>query len=286
MLKVSKRFIIIAVQEVIMEINENIYKPEFNLLEDAYLGNKILLQSKLFFLANMAQKEKWDYRDNSEKPILYNFLCYTYDRIKQENKIEISTDKDKMCFNTGLLTENGADIYAYFVKNTNKLAKENQNWFLYGFKQRTDPEMRNFQKYPDIADYFTEPADFIYDKKLSINIDYDHIIDDNYDRFVEIGLTDKYMISGLLENAVKKIVDKVKRNYKLAIPQYYTDKQSGKSKIQLLLPLFMQSRDVADLAIVVDKGEYDYVGKTILTLEWAYVNSRRIVRPDVDWLKI
>lgn len=90
----------------------------------------------------------------------------------------------------------------------------------------------------------------------------------------------------ILWNAVKKIVDKVKRNYKLAIPQYYTDKQSGKSKIQLLLPLFMQSKDVADLALVVDKGEYDYVGKTILTLEWAYVNSRRIVRPDVDWLKI
>ena len=48
----------------------------------------------------------------------------------------------------------------------------------------------------------------------------------------------------------------------------------------------MQSKDIADLALVVDKGEYDYVGKTILTLEWAYVNSRRIVRPDVDWLKI
>lgn len=70
------------------------------------------------------------------------------------------------------------------------------------------------------------------------------------------------------------------------IPQYYTDKTTGHSKIQLLLPLFLQSKDVADLALVVDKGEYSYVGKTILTLEWAYVNSRRIVRPDVDWLKI
>lgn len=58
------------------------------------------------------------------------------------------------------------------------------------------------------------------------------------------------------------------------------------SKIQLLLPLFLQSKDVADLALVVDKGTYNYVGKTILTIEWAYVNSRRIVRPDVDWLRI
>lgn len=113
---------------------------------------------------------------------------------------------------------------------------------------------------------------FIYDKAMELTIDYDHIIDDNYERFVSVGLTDKYMINGLLENAVKKIVDKVKRNYKLAIPQYYTDKSTKKAKIQLLLPLFLQSRDVADLALVVDKGEYNYVGKTILTIEWAYVN--------------
>lgn len=269
-----------------MGIIENNYKPEFNLLDDAYLGNKSLLQSKLDYLANVAQKEKWDYRGNSEKQILYNYICYTYDRIKQEDKIEISPDCKHMCFNTGLLTEYGADIYAYFVNNKNENAKENQKWFLYGFKQRTDSEMRCFQKYPDIADYFTEPEDFIFNKKMTIHIDYEHIIDDNYDRFVELGITEKYLISALLENAVKKIENKVKRNYKLAIPQYYTDKQSGKSKIQLLLPLFLQSKDVADLALVVDKGEYDYVGKTILTLEWAYVNSRRIVRPDVDWLRI
>lgn len=269
-------------------MEETVYscKPEFNLLADAYLGSKILLLSKLNFLAGMAQKEPWDYHGNTEKHILYNYICYTYDRIKQENKTEVTTDGEGMCFNTGLLTENGADIYAYFVKNTNTRAKDNQKWFLYGFKQRTDSEMRNFRSYPEIADYFTQPADFIYDKKLSINIDYDHIIDDNYDRFVEIGLTEKYTISALLENAVKKITEKVKRNYKLAIPQYYTDKQTGISKIQLLLPLFLQSKDIADLALVVDKGEYAYVGKTILTLEWAYVNSRRIVRPDVDWLRI
>jgi hypothetical protein len=269
-----------------METTESSHKPEFNILADAYLGNRQMLLSKLNFLANLAQKEQWDYHGSSEKQILYNYLCYTYDRIKQENKIEISPDGGRMCFNTGLLTENGADIYAYFVTNTNKNAKDNQRWFLYGFKQRTDPEMRCFKSYPDIADYFTQPADFIFDKKYNIDIDYDHIIDDNYDRFVEVGLTDKYMISGLLENAVKRIVEKVKRNYKLAIPQYYTDKQTGISKIQLLLPLFLQSKDIADLALVVDKGEYSYVGKTILTLQWAYVNSRRIVRPDVDWLKI
>ena len=41
---------------------------------------------------------------------------------------------------------------------------------------------------------------------MELTIDYDHIIDDNYERFVTIGLTDRYMINALLENAVKKIV--------------------------------------------------------------------------------
>lgn len=171
-------------------------------------------------------------------------------------------------------------------KNTSPNKKEGQEWLLYGLKQRSDSELRVFKHYPDIADYFTTPADFIYDKSMELTIDYDHIIDDNYERFVTIGLSDRYMINALLENAVKKIVEKVKRNYKLAIPQYYTDKSTKQAKIQLLLPLFLQSKDVADLALVVDKGEYNYVGKTILTIEWAYVNSRRIVKPDVEWLKI
>lgn len=268
-----------------MRENTN-YQPEYNLLRNAYLGSRDVLRNKLIYLSNMAQDEKWDYKGSTDKQILYNYLCYTYDRIKMENKIEVLEDGSAMCFNTGLLTEHGADIYAYFVQNNNSNKKEGQDWFLHGFKQRSDTEMRAFRKYPDIADYFTSPSDFIYDKNMELSIDYDHIIDDNYDRFVSVGLTDKYMITGLLENAVKRIIEKVKRNYKLAIPQYYTDKTTGHSKIQLLLPLFLQSKDVADLALVVDKGEYSYVGKTILTLEWAYVNSRRIVRPDVDWLKI
>lgn len=262
------------------------YRPEYNLLQDAYLGSNDVLKNKLDYLAAMAQPEQWDYKGKTGKQILYNYLCYTYDRIKMENKIEIADDESAMCFNTGLLTEHGADIYAYFIENVSPHKKPGQDWFLYGFKQRSDSEMRAFKRYPDIADYFTTPADFIYDKSKELLIDYDHIIDDNYDRFVNIGLTDKYMINGLLENAVKRIVEKVKRNYKLAIPQYYTDKSKNESKIQLLLPLFLQSKDIADLALVVDKSEYNYVGKTILTLEWAYVNSRRIVRPDVDWLKI
>lgn len=270
-----------------MEVAQE-YRPELILTQDAYLGSPDILKKKLNYLAGFAQPEPWSYNHGTDNSnfILKNYLYYTYDRIKQENKIEITDDNNCMCFNTGLQTVNGNDIYAFFEKNASPYKKNGQDWYLNGFKQRTDKEMQSFKKLPDIADYFTNPSDFIYDKKLEIYVDYDHIIDDNFERFEDIGYNDKFIIKALLESGVKKIIEKVKRNYKLAIPQFYTDKGTGEAKIQLLLPLFLKGNEQADLALVVDKSNHNYIGKTILTIEWAYVNSRRIVKPDVDWLKI
>ncbi|MGP1581006.1 MAG: DUF3825 domain-containing protein, partial [Wolinella sp.] len=92
-----------------------VYQPEYNLLRDAYLGNKEMLQNKLNYLANMAQEEQWDYKGAADKQILYNYLCYTYDRVKMENKTEVTDDGSVMCFNTGLLTEHGVDIYMHIL---------------------------------------------------------------------------------------------------------------------------------------------------------------------------
>lgn len=272
-------------------MSEKGYSPEAYLLREAYLGNKEAYQKKIDYLASIAQPEAWDYPESSEhqgeKFILKNYLLYTYDQVRSEGKIEITDDDQYMCFNTGLQTVNGNDIYAFFVKSTSKYARPNQKWYFLGFNQGVDSRMKCFSKLPEIADYFTNPADFIYDRKLELIMDYDHIIDDNYQRFVDIGYKDKHLIKALLMSAVVTIKEKLKRNYKLAIPQYYTDKGTQQSKIQLLLPLFLKGDDnIADLALVVDKTSHNYIGKTILTIEWAYVNSRRIVKPDVDWLKI
>ncbi len=259
---------------------------EYNLTHDAFLGTPEILQGKLRYLAAMAQPEQWDYKGQNSKSILFNYLCFTYDKLLDEEKISFSADGNHMCFNTGLLNLHDADIYALFDVNNSPKKKPDQKWFLNGFRTASDLDMRCFSTLPEIADYFTNPEDFIFNKKLPLAINYDHIIDDNYERFLDVGLSDKYMIKALLESSVRRITEKVKRNYKLAIPQYYTDKTTGQSKIQLLLPLFLKQGDVADLALAVDKDQQGYVGKTILTLEWAYVNSRRIVRPEVDWLKI
>lgn len=49
-------------------MEENLkYQPEYNLLLDAYLGSREVLQKKLLFLSKMAQEEKWDYKGTSDK---------------------------------------------------------------------------------------------------------------------------------------------------------------------------------------------------------------------------
>ncbi|WP_312426338.1 DUF3825 domain-containing protein [Lacrimispora sp.] len=270
---------------------EKEYSPEGYLYKDAYMGNQESYQKKINYLANTVQPEEWGYSETEgnykENFILKNYILYTYDQVKEEGKIEISSDGNNMCFNTGLQTLNGNDVFAFFATCTSKGAKPDQKWYFIGFCQGVESRMKCFSKLPDVADYFTNPSDFIFDRKLELILDYDHIIDDNYERFVDIGYTDKHLIKALLMNATATIKEKLKRNYKLAIPQYFTDKGTGESKIQLLLPLFLKgNNNIADLALVVDKTNHNYIGKTVLTIGWAYVNSRRIVKPDADWLKI
>lgn len=62
-------------EQEISSMEELVYQPEYNLLRDAYLGNKEMLKSKLDYLVDMAQKEQWDYKGTTDKQILYNYLC-------------------------------------------------------------------------------------------------------------------------------------------------------------------------------------------------------------------
>ena len=57
------------------------------------------------------------------------------------------------------------------------------------------------------------------------------------------------------------------------------------NKMSLLLPLSLIDDDIIDLALVTEKTQSgNYLGHTILPLDWAYSNARLITRPDSDWL--
>ena len=82
---------------------------------------------------------------------------------------------------------------------------------------------------------------------------------------------------------------KLRRNFKLALPFYYHNRETGESKIQLLVPLYFPGAPVR-LALVLNKIKNNakdyYEGVTVLPVEWAYMNSRLIVKPDEEWAKI
>lgn len=258
--------------------------------EDVFLGTTEKYNQKLGMLAKMAQPEKWTYKkvkDTDPYKILRNYIQFTYNRIDEENKFVESPDKNFRCMNTGLLTIYNQEIVAIFARNE-KTGK--QPWFLNGFFKETDKFFTtNFSTLPPLADYCNNVKDLIYDNNLELNLRKEHIIDDNFERFAEAGYTNKELISVLLDSAKVTLEKKLRRNFKLALPFYYHNTETGESKIQLLAPLYFPGAPVR-LALVLNKISSDakeyYEGVTVLLVEWAYMNSRLIVKPDEEWAKI
>lgn len=252
-------------------------------------------EENLRFLAEvLADKEEWNY-SNPEKeynegnnsarysyPILRNYLEYTFQKIKSENKMVYTDDKQIACYNTGLLTSNLEEIFALFTENRsyNKVSP----YFFKAFVKESDRDFLTYfsNNIPEAADYFTSPDKLIFNPKWNVVKDIDHIIGDSKNRFPPPlnTATDREVRKNLV-GALDEIVKKVKANYKLAIPQFYN------GKIQLLLPLNLYDEDIVDLALVVDQisDSKTYIISTCLTTGMAYNNARLIVRPRKEWLK-
>jgi len=229
-------------------------------------------------LSALAMNENWDYNTtpSGKHPILFNYIHHTYNKLLSESKI--ISEKDYASFNTGLVTNNQEEIFAYFEKNKKPQAR--QTWYFKGWRKKSDRDLMKFSILPDVANYFNNPDELIYDIRLDLRINIDHIIDDNISRFPSTLPQDKYMLSNLLNGTIDEAKSRLRRNYKTAIPQFFNN------KIQLLLPLCLTSKSVADLALVVEKDNGNYRATTILTLDMAINNARLIAKPDDEWLKV
>ncbi len=230
-------------------------------------------------LKNLAMNENWDYNCNptGRHPILVNYIHHTFNKIKDENKIE--TQGEFACFNTGLVTENQEEIYGYF--QTNKRPGTTIPYYFIGWRKSSDRDLSKFSRLADVATYITDSTDLIYDVRLELRVNIDHIILDNKVRFpVPFNTMDNYMLSNILQGTIEDAKKRVRRNYKTAIPQYYN------GKLQLLLPLCFQTKAKADLALVIEKESGVYRASTCLTLDMAINNARLIAKPDDEWLKV
>jgi len=102
----------------------------------------------------------------------------------------------------------------------------------------------------------------------------------NSDRLPEVFQGNERLAMTAIQGATEFLKEKIRRNYKIAIPHWYKD------KIQLLLPLNISSDEKADMALVADKDKDRriYRIKTALTMDMAYIDARLICRPDREWL--
>ena len=248
------------------------------LFEFAYIP----LNTHLPALCVLAEDEDWEYHHTAplehECPVLYHYIRYTYTRLAEESKIGLSEDGQFSCFNTGLVTNNQEPIFASFEAHR----RENSApWYFKGWFRKGQWELTKFLELPDLAHYFDDPSCLVLDHRKELRVNVEHIIQDSpRERFPNpYREMDDYALGNMLDGAIAKARERVRRSYKTAIPQYY------RGNVQLLLPLCLSDPKRADLALVVERHSTFYRASTCLTLDMAYNNARQLARPDRDWLQ-
>lgn len=280
--------------------------------------------SALAMLASQALPERWHFGDQdvagTSYPILRSYIAYTFVRLRHEDKVATSANGDWAAFNTGLVDKLYDPIYALFERNR----RGPQPWAFFDFcvpgKRSSGRELTAvFDPLPKPALYFNSSVDMLFDTSKDIHVDYEHVILDGIrrDRFPvqflrehvpegvdwldPAGLIEAEWLTFLtrlsegVENdnrcmrAIKRRLEdakwlaekRIRWNFKTAIPQYYPRFNS----MSLLLPLALINDEVVDIALVTTKNPSgSYQGRTILPLDWAYMNARLVCRPDSDWL--
>ncbi|MGW9027902.1 DUF3825 domain-containing protein [Streptomyces sp. NPDC055722] len=276
------------------ELGSRPRRPGDELFEYAYLhyvrkASDVAADRDLFDdLAAQAEPEEWDGQapgDRGTARILRNYVRYTFKRALQQGKVPVSTDGEWSAFNTGLATNQQEPLYGLFRKNHRP--EHRRQWVFHKWVEQSKREfMEHFSpaKRPEFVTYTDSPADYIYDWSLELTLNYDHILNaetGNLDRFPPALQGNPYMARILLDGAVERAKDRVRRNFKAAVPSWYPTHGT----VSLLLPLSLQIHDVVDLALVVGRQGESYRGHTVLTPRMAYSNARLLARPDSDWLK-
>lgn len=242
-------------------------------------------------LANKAKKESWNFvrpefnKGSKRFPILQNYLNYTFLRLQDQGRIFFTPDGKHAIFNTGLLTPDEKEIFALFDKNNSKKGTEVPDWFAKGFFDSYAFQLAPYrQSLPDVATFSEDASNYVLDTSFDIDVNIGHILDDeeNNLRLPEILRNNRTLALAAIEGATKFLKQKVIRNYKIAIPQWYMPER----RIQILLPLCLVSPEKADLALVADKDSDArvYRIRTALRMDMAYSNARLITRPDREWL--
>jgi hypothetical protein len=274
-------------------------------------------ENRLSLLAEMAEPERWNFTcvpSETRLPVLDSYVRYTFLRVSNQGKV---AENDQLaCFNTGLLTPGQEEIFGVFTVSdrydpSQPASSANKKWWLKAWVRSGDRLLSSFRALPALATYWIDPSDIVFNPNLQIQLNVDHIIKDNLQRFpVEFGgqldtngvpqeerppdieeesganpstvpgneVVIPLATRNVLEGAMKHSIRLAQRSYRIAVPQFHHD------RIQLLLPLYIRDAKRPDLALTLEHNGDWYRAATVLYPDWAYRHARLLSRPNSEWL--
>jgi hypothetical protein len=268
-----------------MSINKYLNNnSDTNLLKRfAFVGTTESFESKLKHLAAMSEKERWDQTDsmtNRNNSTIFYYVVHTFDRCFKQDKIVINDDESFALFNTGLMTEQGNEIYGLFDKsiNYNETQANSNYWRLSKFVKENEKEYLSLNmRKPEMATYFSDFNELYFNPQFEIVINFDHIYDDNYQRLpIEMQSLEKDTASAVFNGFLGYTLKRIRRNNRIPVPQFYND------KITFLIPVKVFNTKI--MVIALEKIGETYIGNTILTMGMAYNCARLLNKPESDWL--
>ncbi len=249
----------------------------------ANVGTAHDFNKKLDYLRRHAEPEKWDQTDLHSKyknSTLFYYIIHTFDRVFEQGKIYVDESEENAFFNTGLMDVQGNEFLGQFEKNNlydGDIEKYNY-WHFKGFVKSNQREfIKICNEKPNIATYYTNYNEVYFDPSLPIELNFNHFYDDNLERLPEeLSILDRetarMVFTGFLEFTKKKI----KRNDRIAVPQFYN------GKIMFLIPVVLFKKKT--MVIALEKINNVYVANTVLTMGMAYNCARLLNKPESNWL--
>lgn len=130
-------------------------------------------------LADLAEPEHWNYREKPAKDpfaVLRSYVKYTFLRLDElPDHVRVADDETHLSFNTGLVTPFQEQIFAVFRRRPK--GELGPPWILKGFEKASSVAFlqRFGGKLPPLASYFSDPAELVFDTRLSLSVNVEHV---------------------------------------------------------------------------------------------------------------
>lgn len=236
----------------------------------------------LAVLASLAEPEHWDLpglHDPEGHGGLRDYIEDTFARVVATRRMAEGVDAGghpALCFNTGLATPSQDALFGYLEWNGDSNA--NVAWSFVGFLPESDSRLACFGALPGPVAYAEVAADLVYDPSFPLLADYDAIMNGTLELVPCIDLINDAPLRPRLEDAVRRALASARRNFRIAVPAYFN------SRVHLLLPLALRSRQCPDLALALAKVGAAYRSSTVLTLAAARRTGRLLAPLGGTWL--